>query len=213
MATQFIPTDIAYDFAGPVAFRQGPTGITRTGLAQESQSRFQIPLADLRLSTAFQTPLPGTSAGSDFGITTGTWGTGVPYASCGDCRNVTILRYFAFEFLLPYNYVGGQTVTIMANAGYLTTLPNGAATLVFEVYKSGRNTLISGVNLVTTSAMSIKDLIAGTFGERKFNVTGTGLSPGDTIFVRAALSSVDGQAAVAVIPAISDIAMLCDTKG
>lgn len=218
MPTIPYPIDLSHDFQGPVKFRQAPTGLGRTSLNQEDLTRFPIPLTSLRLATAYQTPLTGTASGSDLAITTvTTWGTDAPYVTGGDCKGNgtlnSITRRLAFEFQLPFNYVAGETVSIVANASFKTTLPDGAATILFEAYKSGRNTLISGINLVSTAATSIKDLGVGVFGERSFNVTPTSLSPGDIIFVRCTVTSIDTAATTAVIPAISDIAILCDTKG
>lgn len=203
-----LPTNL--DVQGDLTVRGTLPNYPRSSLTQDDFASFDIPMTDLRVWDAFQTAI-GSAASDDLGITTGTFGTGLPYVTAGDLKSAgATTRRARFLFVIPENYVAGQSVQITANAGMVTTAADGSCTIDFECYRSDRDTTIGGTDLVSTSATTINST---TFGEKNFTVTATSLSPGDILDVRVSITCTDSATVTAVIPAIADITMRIDVKG
>jgi hypothetical protein len=186
------------------------TGHTRTDLATETGSEFDIPLTDLRVWDAIQTTLPGTSANDDLGIAGNTFGTGSPQVETSDLKAAgSTTRYARFLARLPYNYVATGSVSIKLHAGMETTIADTAATVDVEAYKSDGAGGI-GSDLVTTSATTINSL---TSADKSFALTAGSLSPGDVLDVRVTVLVNDGATGTEVKAAIGSIALVCNTKG
>lgn len=184
---------------------------SRSFLAQDNFAVYGIPFSLLRIWDAFQTPL-STAANDDLGLSTGgTWGTNAPYISAGDLKNAgATTRYARFLFTLPPEYVAGESVRIAAHAGMVTTAASASCTIDFEAYKLGLNALITGSDLVTTSAATMNST---TFAEKAFDLTSSGLAAGDVLDIRVAIACNDSATATAVIPAIAHLRLLLDIKG
>lgn len=183
---------------------------TRDRMAQESYCKFGIPIEDLRIwDSAIYAPIT-TAAADDLGYGIGAFGTGVPYVSGGDVNNITANRYARGRVQLPTEYVSGQAVKFICNAGMITTVADTSCTLDLMAYKVGANGLISGVDLVSSAPVSINSL---TFADAEFTLTPTTLIAGNWIDFRLDVSSVDGAAAGVVIPAIATIDLACHIKG
>jgi hypothetical protein len=185
--------------------------ITRSNLTQENLAVYPIPPQAWRVWDALQTNLPGTGASDDLAIIGGTFGAGVPSIQTGDLKNAgATTRYARAQVQLPPEYVAGETVTIRANAGMVTTVASASATIDFEVYKSDRGILVSGIDLVVPSSQSINSL---TFGDKDFNVTATTLGPGDILDIRMAIAVNDSATGTAVIGCAGSVELLCDIRG
>lgn len=186
-------------------------GISRSELVQDNFAEFGIDLPSLRIWDAFQTPI-GTAASDDLGLSTGgTFGTSAPYISAGDLKAAgATTRRARFLFTLPPNYVTGESIRIIAAAGMVTTVADTSCTVDFEVYLSDKDATVGGSDLVTTSATAINSL---TFAEKNFEVTASGLLPGDVLDIRVSIACTDAATATAVIPAISHLAIALDIKG
>lgn len=184
--------------------------IPRSSLLQEDGARYKIPMVAWRVHDAIQTNLPGTGATDDLAIVSGTLGTSAPSIQTGDLKAAgATTRYARCTFDLPHEYVAGQTVTLRAKAGMLTTVADTSATIDFQVYRADDGTL-EGSDICATAATTINSL---TFANKDFTITPTSLLPGDTLDIRLAITVTDGATATAVIGAAGGIELLLDVKG
>ena len=207
MATTFSD---AITFQAAVAFRGGATGLSRSSLAQDDLKHYPIIPTAWRVWDAYGTILPATSAADDLGIYAGAFATGCPYVGTGDVKTLTTTRYARTTFQLPPEYVAGARVQIRAHGGMVTTTAGTSATVDFEAFKLGLDTLISGSDLCATAAQSINSL---TFAAKDFSVTPTTLSPGDWLDIRATIATVDAASGTAVIAALAAVQVLLDIQG
>jgi hypothetical protein len=204
-----LPTNL--DVEGDLVVRGNLPSVPRASLTQDDFAAISIPLERFRVWDAYATNLPGTSATDDLGLITGTFGTAPPYIGTGDVKNTTVTRYARVGFLLPPEYVAGQSVRLTLHAGMITTVSSGAATVDVECYKMAQDgTTGMGSDLCATAATSIKSL---TFGDKDFDITATSLSPGDCLDIRVTIAIVDSATGTAVIGAILAAEMKLDIKG
>lgn len=188
------------------------TAIPATLLAQRSLQEFKIPLTSGRVHNAPQTSLgaePAGGASGSLGVV-GTAGTTSQYLSTGDQKAQGALSYqVQYEAFLPFNYVAGETVQVKAHAGMITTVADTSCTLDLQCYKKGSLGAI-GADICATSAF---DINSTTGVSQKFTITSTSLEPGDTLSLLFTIAVNDAATGTAVIGAISDVALLCDTQG
>ncbi len=209
------PTVFNFDVSirGEVKWGALGTKITKENLEQRDLQSYALPVESWRVFDDYPTPLPGTSASDDLGVTTGAFGTGVPYIGAGDCKVASVTRYARIFFTLPPEYEDGQTVQIRAACGMLTTIADTSAVVDFECYLAGEDTLKIGSDLVTTAAQNINNLVAGSFEDKVFNISATTLGPGSRLDIRMTITSVDAATVTAVIPAIALVEIQADIKG
>ena len=186
-------------------------GVTRAQLVQDNFVEYGVDFSRLRVHDAFATPI-GTAATDDLGISTGgTFGADAPYISGGDQKALgATTRYARFLFTLPPEYVAGQSVRIVANAGMVTTVADTSCALDFEAYKLDLDATVGGSDLVSTAAQSINST---SFAIKDFEVTSAGLTAGDVLDIRVAVACTDAATGTDVIPAIAHLAMALDIKG
>lgn len=185
-------------------------GITRANLIEDSNAVYPIPLTDWRIWDSGQ-PLTATPGTDDLGHIAGTWGTANSHLSAGDLKAAgATSRYARAVVTLPPEYIAGQTVTLRFAAGMLTTISDTTCTIDAAAFVVGRDTLISGSDLVATSATSINSV---TFANYDFTITAGALLPGDRLDIRIVIACNDGATATAVTPAIAAIDLLLDIKG
>lgn len=199
----------ALSVGGALTIGGGVTGQSRSGLTQDDLQSYPLPLEDFRQHDAYQTVL-GSAGSDDLGITTGTFGTGLPYIGSGDSKTVSTTRRARILFTLPPEYVSGETIQLRFAAGMITTVADTSATIDAEVYLSARTTLKSGSDLCTTSAQSINSL---TFAEKTFTINPVGRAAGDVFDIRVTIAIVDAATGTAVIGAIAHAEMQLDIKG
>lgn len=209
-APTIFPGDVQIQGNLQVNGTRTPT-FARSELTQENLAVYPLQHTDWRVWDAVQTNLPGTGATDDLAIIGGTLGTGVPSIQTGDLKAAgATTRYARIQFQLPPEYVAGETVTLRANAGMVTTVADTSATIDFQVYKSDRGILISGSDICATSATTINSL---TFGNKDFTITAATLSPGDILDIRMAIAVNDAATGTAVIGCAGSIEMLLDIRG
>lgn len=184
-------------------------GLPRTQLAQENAKAHPIDLGTFKISTTGQ-PLTATASGSDLGYTAGTYATSNQYVQAGDVKTLTGSRLARFTARLPDNYVAGQPVSLRFAAGMLTTVAATSCTILAAAYKVGRDSLVSGGNLVTTGATTINSL---TFGDKDFVLTPTGLNPGDVLDVLVTIAYADAATGTVVRPVVAAADVVCSIKG
>jgi len=212
MAANDIKFPAGIDVTGDLIVRGNiQPAVERSSLLQYNAQVYQIPLTSAKIWDAAQTNLPGTAATDDLEINTGTWGTNVPSIQTNDLKAAgATTRYALFEVATPPEYVAGQTVTLRASAGMLTTIADTSATLDFEAYITDREGLVSGSDLVSTAFTSINSL---TFADYSFTLTPTTIDPGQKILIRMAIAVNDGATGTAVIGSVGALELLLDTQG
>jgi hypothetical protein len=183
--------------------------IDRAKMAQRANAILAIPHGHWRTWDALATNLPGTPAADDLGLVTGTLGSNPgPYLGTGDVKTTTSTRYAGVLLAIPEDYEAGQTLTIRAHAGMLTTIADGSCTIDFQAYKVNRDGTVSA-DLVTTAAQSILSLTAAA---KDFLLTVSSLEPGDLLVVRMAVAYADAATATAVIAAVYQVSLLADLR-
>lgn len=211
MSFMTIPADVDVTIQGNLRVNgQIQPPLSRTSIVQQNNERFKIQPTDWRIWNAMQTPLTGTANTDDLALIGGTFGTGSPSIQTGDLKAAgSTTRYARCTFQLPPEYVAGQSVTIRAHAGMLTTVASSAATIDFELYLSDDEAGI-GSDLVADSAQSINSL---TPADIDFDVTAATLGPGDTLDIRMAVLVNDAATVTAVIGIVGSVELLLDTQG
>lgn len=185
--------------------------LPRASLIQDITQPYELKLVDFRVWDAIQTSLPGTASADDIGIGTGTIGTALPYLRSpelnGGAGNGTY--YARITFMLPPEYVTGQTITFRFTAGMLLAVAATTATVDVQGYLSADTTLVTGVDLVTTSAQSCNSV---TFANYDFTVTPTLLAAGNTLDFRIAMAATSATATSHFL-AIASVKLLLGIKG
>ena len=90
------------------------------------------------------------------------------------------------------------------------TVADTSSTIDVELYKLGRDGLVSGSDLVTTAAQSNNSL---TFADLDFAVTTSTLDPGDQLAIRVAATVTDAATGTEVTSVIGALEILADTQG
>lgn len=210
MATARIEGNLTIEGNLQVNGSRYPT-VNRSEFTQENLAVYPLQHVNWRVWDAVQTNLPGTAASDDLSIVGGTFATGVPSIQTGDLKNAgSTSRYARCQVQLPPEYVAGETVTLRAYAGMITTVASVAGTLDFEVYKTDRGVLVSGSDLCATAATTINST---SFANKDFTITATSLSPGDILDIRLTILVNDSGTGTAVIGCAGSIELLCDIKG
>lgn len=190
-----------------LAARSSITGaVARTQLTQDDLKPYAIPLASVKTWDAMATNIPAAGANDDLGLVTGTLATDVPTLQSGDGKATTITRYAGFYVPVPAEYVDGETITIVFNAGMKTTVSDTSAILDLEAYRVGAPT----VDVCATAQQSINSLTAA---DKSFTITPTGVVAGELLFCRVKIAITDGATGTAVIGKINSITAKFDVKG
>jgi len=197
--------------SGTVNIAGATSGIGRTNLTQDALKAYPLEPESWRVFDAMDTPLPATPLTDDLGLVSGAFGTAVPSLQTEDLKAAGATTSRARRtFVLPPEYVAGETVQIRVHAGMSTTVADTTATVDVEVYKSDREAAVDGADLCATAAQSINSL---TLGDKDFTVTATTLSPGDILDVRISVTVTDAATETAVAAIIGAVEMLLDIKG
>lgn len=173
--------------AGSLSVGGQLSGANRSSIDQETSKVFPIELMSFRIWDSVNTVLSNvaTPGADDLAFFSGAFGTGLPYIRSQDCNAAGAFTGYARSmFTLPPEYDPGAAASIRLAAGMLTSVASVSATVDVQAYKSGRNTLVSGTDLITTVAQSCNSL---TFAEKEFVLTPAGLAPGDVLDIRIAI--------------------------
>lgn len=182
--------------------------VPRSSLIQEETAIFPIPFEGLRIWDTYATLLGTSGSSDDLGLTAGAFGTGCPFVRTQDLNSAGAITQRARTTVrLPAEYVAQQNLYIRFAAGMLTSVASVSATVDVEAYLVGRDTLVSGSDLVTTSAQSINST---TLANYTFTLTPTNRAPGDVLDVRItiAANSVTASSHFAVIAAAELLAAI-----
>jgi hypothetical protein len=180
--------------------------VDRDNLNQDDLQPYSFPLSNVRTWDSMAVNIPATAGNDDLGLVTGTLGTHAPTLQSGDSKAATTNRYAGFQVPVPVEYVAGETITFVVNAGMLTTVSDDAALLDLEVYREAAPT----VDICATAQQSINDLTAA---DKSFTITPTDVVPGDMLLCRVKIGIVDAATGTAVIGKINSIVSQFDIKG
>lgn len=153
-----------------------------------------ISFNDCRVHDNLAALLPVAAAADDMGNVPGTVGTTAPSLRGVDFGATTSDEKCAFSVVLPDWYEPGCTIALVANAGMLTTVSDGTATLDVECWVPDYANADGSVSsdLCTTAATSINST---TFADKSFtiddDVTDHELAPGDLLQFRLSFAGSD----------------------
>jgi hypothetical protein len=182
--------------------------ITRAKMAQVANAVYAIPLASMRVWNTWQ-PLPLAAADDDLGAIAGTWGTDVPHIESSDSGQTSVTQYLGFEYTLPDDYDGAESITVRIPAK-MRVVADGSAAVDVEAYLSDGNAAVSGGDLIATAATTINST---DWANKDFVVTSTSRAPGDKIFFRVKVAIVDTNTVADHVTAwLGDIEMLVDVR-
>lgn len=187
----------------------GSFTVARSSLTQDDLEPYTVPLNELRVHDDFDAFLPETAATDDLGFIEGTFGTSAPTVQSADFGGSSPTAYARFQFVLPPEYVDGQTITLSVRAGMLTTVADTSATLDCECYVLDGDGSV-GSDICATAAQDINSL---TIAAKTFTITPTSRAPGDTLDIRLTFAAVDSGDAGVMKGVISSVQMLLDIKG
>lgn len=184
--------------------------IARSKLAQDNLKPFGIPLHTLR--AADMAALGVSETAGDHYIVVDT-NKQILRGEVAD--NETEVSVSLFQFVLPPEYVDGETITVSINAKWTVVGAGGtdsgaASTIDLEARKVTKATGAVGSDIVATAAQTLTN--TGT--EFDFTVTPTGLVAGDVLNFKLTTSVVEDDGSTGTIQAeIFSIAVKCDVKG
>lgn len=182
--------------------------VQRNDLKLESKS-YPLPLLDSRVWDAPMSLLPTTSANDDLGVSVGTWATSAPTVQTSDLKAAgSTTRYSRHQFVLPPEYVAGESVVLRINAGMVTTVADTACTVDAVVYENTGAAISS--DLCATAAQSMNSLTAA---DKDFTITATSLGPGDLLDIRLAVLVNDAATGTAVIAKLNSVSLVLSVRG
>lgn len=176
-------------------------------LQQVSDGVFHVPLEGFRIYDGAHDLLPGTAAGDDLALITGTHGTDGLYLETADGKAGNNTWYARQQIRVPQDWDAAQSLTLAIYGGMNTTISDNTATVDFSVFKMNRAGSISGSELVTDSAKDINSLTAA---EQTFAIDPTTLSAGDLLDVLLSVAINDTATATAVKARFGDVRFLVD---
>jgi len=181
--------------------------VARATLVQDDLAPYPVPVAQLRVWDAPSTvAVAATAANDDLAVVYNTHLTAGPTVETGDVKTTSSTRKVGFEFVLPPEYVAGQTITLRANAGMKTTVAGTSCTLDALAARRAAPT----VDVCASAAQSMNSLTAA---DLDFTITPTNCVPGDILDVVLAVAYVDAATGTAVIGQINSVKLLLDIKG
>lgn len=185
--------------------------LARSNIDVELLQSFPIDVENWRIWDNYRSLL-GAPGSDDLGIGGSgvpVWATSVPYLSTSNSNAASLLQYARTTVKIPRTYVAGQTLKLNFAAGMLSAVCSTSALLTVEAYLSGRNTLISGSQLVTTAAQSLNSL---TFAELAYELAVGTLTAGAWLDIRILIATINATAS-AMYGTIAHSELLCNVRG
>ncbi len=180
----------------------------RSVLGQDDAQPYPILQEDWYLfDSTIHAPLGATALSADDLIYTyGAAGTAEATIKATDFGATTTTQKARVRVTLPPEYVAGESITLRANAGMLTTVSHQTCTIDFNVYRHAAPT----VDICFTSATSINSLV---LANKDFVITPTDCVPGDILDILMTVAGADDTDAGVMVPVITLVTLLLDIKG
>lgn len=188
--------------------RDASTTTLRSALGQDDLAPYPILQEDWYLfDSTTHAPLGATALSADDLIYTyGAAGTAEATIRGSDFGGTSVSQKARVRVALPPEYVAGETITLVANAGMLTTVSNQTCTIDFSVYRHAAPT----VDICATNATTINSLTAG---DKSFTITPTACVPGDVLDILMTVAGADDTDAGVMIPVVNLVTLKLDIKG
>jgi hypothetical protein len=182
--------------------------MARSSLVQQDLQPYPIPNEAWYLfDSTIHAPLGATALSADDLIyTLGTLGTTAPTITGTDFGGSSATQKARVRVTLPVEYVAGETITLRASAGTLTTVADTSSTIDFNVYRQAAPT----VDICATAAQSINALAVAN---KDFTLTPTNCVPGDVLDILMTYAGVDAGNLGVILPTIAGVTLLLDIKG
>ena len=178
--------------------------LTQLFASQVALREYVVPLTAYRVHDNLIASLPLVAANDDLGLVAGTFGTDAPVLQTTDSKAASHTLYGRTQWVVPYTYDEGQTLTLRANAGMNTTISDGTATLDLQCYRVAA----PSTDICATAAQSINSLVAAN---KDFTITPTNVVRGDILDFRWTIAIVDSATGTAVIGEIGKTSFLADS--
>ncbi len=184
------------------------TTTNRSSLGQEDAVPYPILQEDWYLfDSTIHAPLGATALSADDLIYVyGAAGTAEATIKATDFGATTTTQKARTRVTLPPEYVAGESITLRANAGMLTTVSHQTCTIDFSVYRHAAPT----VDICFTGATSINSLV---LADKDFVITPTACVPGDILDILMTVAGADDTDAGVMVPVITLVTLLLDIKG
>lgn len=188
--------------------RDASATTARSSLGQDDLQPYPILQEDWYLfDSTIHAPLGATALSADDLIYTyGAAGTAEATIKATDFGGTSATQKARVRVTLPPEYVAGETITLRANAGMLTTVSNQTCTIDFNVYRHAAPT----VDICATAATTINSLV---LANKDFTITPTACVPGDILDILMTVAGVDDTNAGVMEPVVTLVTLLLDIKG
>jgi len=182
--------------------------VARSQLTQDDLAPYPIVNEAWYLfDSTIHAPLGATALSTDDLIyTLGTLGTTAPVITGTDFGGSNATQKARVRVAIPAEYVAGETITLRATAGTLTTIADTSSTIDFSVYRRAAPT----VDICATAATSINAL---TVANKDFTLTPTDCVPGDVLDILMTYAGIDAGNLGVILPTISSVQLMFDIKG
>lgn len=183
--------------------------LARSGLVQDDLKPYGIELETWRViaTGALLGAAAGTPAGA-FGLTYGTHGTASPKIVAEAASGASVTNKMRRSFILPPEYVSGESVTVRVRAIEAVGAATVATTVDVECYEADGASGISA-DLCATAAQDVTAVV----GNKDFVITPTDLVAGDTLDIEITGVSNDTGGTVGTVLTIYETKLLLDIKG
>ena len=203
MDTINFPTNLNLDGALRATSNESPTD--RSYLVQENLVACPVPLSSLVVWDAPGTHLPAAAAADDLGLVH----AGINAAEIVkgvDAGATTETQYGRFDYVVPPEYVAGQSITIRINAS-MEVVADTSAVIDVECYRQAAPT----VDICATAQQNMNSATPANFD---FVLTVTSVVVGDVLKIRIKTVAVDaGDAAPLINAQIHSLTPKLDVKG
>ena len=181
--------------------------LARSALTQQDSQVYPMPITSWREHDAMAVSIPATATSSYFGLTTGTFGSAASYLKSYECKNTTTTNYMRRLFELPVEYVSGQGISLLINAGMLTYVASVSATLNIAVTRLAAPTVDIG------SATGAQSINSATAADKTWVITPTDCVPGDILDIKVTGACTDGQGTNSIFMQLFKTNMLLSVRG
>ncbi len=181
------------------------SAFARANLAAETTT-YTLPPSSAKTWDALQTNIPGTAANDDLALITGTFLTSAATFRTSDAKAAVVSQKLGIFFSVPPEYVAGAALALRLNAGMVTTVSDGTATIDAEVVRA----IAPTVDICATTLTTINSLTAAN---KDFTLTPTNVVPGDLLYIVVTIAITDAATVTAVIGQLNRIQILASVKG
>jgi len=157
---------------------------------------FTMPFSVFKKATDL-TANPPAADSTNLTIVTGTYGTNAATIQSADGKAATTSPKTRFQFAVPPTYQAGGAISVIVNAGMLTTVADTSCTLKVDCYRPAAPTTNIG-----PIAQSINSLTAA---DKTFALTTTSVVPGDILDIDLVAAITDGATGTVVKAKINKV--------